>query len=427
MTAAADIFRYTDVNSCKTFGCRNFGVLNSPSYAQRGENILCQACGFHFPVISAAAFNAFKAQTNRGYHGVVWACPYCGKRDGLARNGYAGNGQQRVRCAGCRKTFVFYERLRVAPHLSQLADMIRAGQPLHERPGFSPKATGRDLQQLAFTARVSPFLARPFTLEATFATATFSINFNGSPNRLYVIVTVEKKSDRVIALTTNYALRSAPIPFEYRYSANEEELLVSQEPVARIFAKDRLMGRRALFFDARYGAARLKSNDAGAIVKPVLAAYRHFEIVKSLTQNAVLYVQHYIEHECFLYGGCLMANRDDVTSGHCHIAFVHEKGTRAPQRPFRSDIVTSSIIWNDVWRCFSQPDYQMAVCSLTGPQRIGELREATLQPAHRFIDFIHRHPFYPQLLRLSPANVGAVLEFLATDYNCGVVKPEVRR
>lgn len=416
---AADIFRYTDVNACKTFGCPNFGVLNSPLYALRGQNILCQACGFHFPVISAAALNAFKLQVNRSYQGLIWACAHCGKRDGLTRHGYTQSGQQRVRCASCRSTFAWYEHARLPARLSSLAGAIRAGQPLRELSGFDSKMTGRDLQQLAFSARLACAATPPFTLETFLATAAFSINFNGSPNRLYVIVTVEKKSDRVIAITTNYAPRSEHISFEYRYSANDEELIVSREPLTRIFAKDRVMKRRALFFDTRYGAARLKINDAGVIVKPVLAAYRHFEVVKSLTQNAFLYVQHYIEHECFIYGGCLMANREEVATGHCHIAFVYEKGNRTPQQPFRSQIITSRLIWNDVWRCFSQPDYQMAVCSLTGQQRSSELRQATLQPAQRFIDFILRHPFYPQLVRLSPANVSAVLEFLAAEYNQG--------
>ncbi|EOU9532069.1 cytoplasmic protein [Cronobacter dublinensis] len=417
---SAALFRTSNVNACKTFGCQNFGVLGSPSYLQRGENILCQACGFPFPVISAAALNAFKAEVNRNYQGVIRACPHCGRRDSLIRNGYAENGRQRLLCTSCRSTFVWYEKAHVAPHLLPLAQLIRTGGLLRDfraACGFSNKTFGRALHQLAFAARIASSSAYVCSLDPIFATATFTLGFNHSANRLYVVVTAEKASQQVIALTTNYAPPGAAIAENYRYHADKEERLDNQNPVARIFAKDRQIKQRDLLFDTCYGAARLKVNDAGTMVKPVLAAYRHFEVVKSLTDSAALYTRHYLEHECFLYGGCLMANREEILSGHCHIAFVHEEGKRVPQRPYRSEVIASDIIWNDIWRTFSQPDYQMAVCSLTGAQRLSELRDATLQPARRFIDFVYRPPFYPQLVRLSPANVNAALECLAAQYN----------
>ena len=60
---------------------------------------------------------------------------------------------------------------------------------------------------------------------------------------------------------------------------------------------------------------------------------------------------------------------------------------------------------NNVWRTFSTRDYAMAVCNLTGNKKTANLRHATLNGATKFIQYLHAHPFLPQLNRLSPANV----------------------
>ncbi len=43
--------------------------------------------------------------------------------------------------------------------------------------------------------------------------------------------------------------------------------------------------RRDTLFDIDYGPAVLHQNDPGMLVKPVLPAYRHFELVRILTDE----------------------------------------------------------------------------------------------------------------------------------------------
>lgn len=43
--------------------------------------------------------------------------------------------------------------------------------------------------------------------------------------------------------------------------------------------------RRNVLFDVDYGPAILYKNDPGMLVKPVLPAYRHFELVQALTDE----------------------------------------------------------------------------------------------------------------------------------------------
>lgn len=95
--------------------------------------------------------------------------------------------------------------------------------------------------------------------------------------------------------------------------------------------------RRDTLFDIDYGPAVLHQNDPGMLVKPVLPAYRHFELVRILTDEHSNNVQHYLDHECFILGGCLMANLQHIHQGRCHISFVKERGVAPPPLIFRRD------------------------------------------------------------------------------------------
>ncbi|MDI5303873.1 hypothetical protein MJN76_31920, partial [Salmonella enterica subsp. enterica serovar Anatum] len=47
-----------------------------------------------------------------------------------------------------------------------------------------------------------------------------------------------------------------------------------------------------------------------------------YGIKNMLTDERSLNVQHYLDHECFILGGCMMANMPHVHQGRCHISFV---------------------------------------------------------------------------------------------------------
>ncbi len=54
------MFSHINVDACKTPGCKNLGILESPDYLPQGKNVLCRACGFLFPIISARSLNLFR-------------------------------------------------------------------------------------------------------------------------------------------------------------------------------------------------------------------------------------------------------------------------------------------------------------------------------------------------------------------------------
>ncbi|WP_223271320.1 cytoplasmic protein [Buttiauxella sp. B2] len=390
------------------------------SYQKSGLNILCLECGFSFPVISARALNVFKAQVNKGYQGIILSCPHCGKSKGLTRHGRSKNGLQRIKCPDCSITFIHYCDFPISPRLLIIGELVRNGRSLKELPygsEYSSTVLGRDLSKMASISRLIQTQSSSISIDSELSTAAFLINFNASSNRMYAIVTADKRSRRIIAISTNYAPSATSIPVDFQYKITDEESCIGQNLVSRIFAKDRLMSRRDVYFDTHYGTAQLKSNDSGAIVKPVLAAYRHFELVKTLTDRYSLYVHHYLEHECFIYGGCLVANLKSVQDGNCHISFVYEQGDRKCRKNVHSEMIVSDIVWNDAWYYYSQRQYHLAVCNLTGLRRGNSVFEATLEPAQSFIQFVQQHPFYMCLIRHSPANVNYLLEFLMQEYN----------
>ncbi|MNZ36925.1 hypothetical protein D3C78_543620 [compost metagenome] len=194
---------------------------------------------------------------------------------------------------------------------------------------------------------------------------------------------------------------------------------VSPILVRKVFDKDRVISRRPFLFDIAYGPANVRSNDPGTIVKPVLAAYRHFALVYALTHHRLLSIHHWLEHECFIYGACLMANRMDIAQQRCGISFVYEEGALDATQRLRSETVRSDIVWRDTWNCYSQKNYNLAVCHLTGKTNRSSFRQATLKPARAFQEYLFRHPIWPQLIRLAPRNVVHLLEYLAAEYNRG--------
>lgn len=170
-------------------------------------------------------------------------------------------------------------------------------------------------------------------------------------------------------------------------------------------------------FDIDYGPAVLHQNDPGMLVKPVLPAYRHFELVRILTDEHSNNVQHYLDHECFILGGCLMANLQHIHQGRCHISFVKERGVAPATIDFPPRLFLSGGVRNNVWRAFSNRNYSMAVCNLTGSKKVREMRHATLNSATRFIHFVENHPFLISLNRMFPANVVSTLDILKHLWN----------
>lgn len=411
------MFANINVDCCKTPGCKNLGVLNSPDYVRQGKDVLCRECGFLFPVISAGALNLFRHTVNRGWKGLVKQCSACGSTS-LRKYGFSSQGEHRMACSQCRKTFIVPEKAKTDRRQDELATLIEEGTSLTGiRSQLKLDSTGlnRELFKLSRHANLAERCQHFPAFDIALSTRAFRVNYNSGDSSLYVLVTAEEQSGRVVAISSNYSAQ--PLDNAWQYQSYYEERLPPGTLAHMVQRKEAITARRETLFDIDYGPALLYKNDPGMIVKPVLPAYRHFELVRMLTDERSLNVQHYLDHECFILGGCMMANLPHVHQGRCHISFVKERGTVPPQKEIPPRLFLSGGIRNNVWRTFSTRDYAMAVCNLTGNKKVTQQRHATLQGATAFIAYLHAHPFLAQLNRLSPANVTATLDYLKYEYN----------
>lgn len=411
------MFKHINVNSCKTVGCKNIGVLESPDYQPLGENVLCRECGFLFPLIAETALNAFRGAVNYPWKGLLRQCPDCGGTS-LKRHGYAVGGKARLLCRHCNRTFLYTATHGETKVQGVLSEAITAGVTLAELRRtlkIDNTALARQLARLSLHSNREMSYLRFPTLDIALSTCAFTLNFNDSENTLYTLVTAEVGSGNIVAVSTNYS--PLPVDHDYQYSSRFAERPIPGALVHLVQRKEKMTARRGLLFDIDYGTATLWKNDSGMLVKPVLPAYRHFELVKRLTDERSLNVLHFIEHECFIFGGCLMANYSDVNRGRCHISFVTERGVQrsGQNRPPRYFLAGG--IRNNAWRYYSTREYAMAVSNLTGNKKMSQVSQATLLPATRFIQYIESHPFSSQMKRLSPANVGKVLDYFRYEYN----------
>ncbi|UJD94215.1 IS1 family transposase [Lelliottia amnigena] len=411
--------QWEHVNCCKNVECSLFGVINTVHYQFIGQNGLCPECGDIFPIISPSALSAFNQQSNKFYPQVLLYCPTCGQGDALIRNGCGLRGAQRWRCRTCNNSFTDESTLmKDISGLQPLTECIAVGGDF-TLLGEKSQTLSRHFTRLAFSARVEQVHLPASSLSGEYSTITFTVEFNDSHNKLFVIATADNKTGCVIAISTNYVALKNGISPEWWYPSMPAESGVSPILVRKVFDKDRVISRRPFLFDIAYGPANVRTNDPGTIVKPVLAAYRHFALVHALTDHRLLSVHHWLEHECFIYGACLMANRVDIAQQRCGISFVYEEGSLDATQRLRSETVRSDIVWRDTWNCYSQRNYNLAVCHLTGKTNRSSFRQATLKPARAFQEYLFRHPIWPKLTRLAPRNVVHLLEYLAAEYNRG--------
>lgn len=411
------MFVQINVDCCKTIGCKNLGILNSPDYVLQGNNVLCRGCGFAFPIISERSLNRFRQAANHPWKGLIRQCPTCGGTS-LKKYGFSAPDKHRLYCRECDRTFVFSEQCRQEARRDRLSMMIDAGVSLQEiRHTLSLDSTGLGRALIKLNRKANQAERRLVfpSFDITLCTRAFTVKYNGSDNRLYVLVTAEEKSGKVVSVTTNYS--ALPVEPDYQYCSCYEERMPPGTLIHLIQRKELMTMRRETLYDIDYGTAALHQNDPGMLVKPVLAAYRHFELIRILTDDRALNTQHFLDNECFLFGGCIMANVQYIADGRCHIAFVKERGTSPPQKVISPRLFSAGGIRNNIWYAFNAQNYSMAVCDLTGKKKTSTLRHATLRSASRFIDYLENHPFLPSLNRMSPANVTATLDYLKHHYN----------
>ncbi len=107
------MFSQVNVDSCKTPGCKNLGVLNSPDYQNRGKCVM-QGMWFSFSCDFGKIAESFSPVGKSGMERVDKILPRMRRRL-TKKYGFSAQGEPRVCCQQCHKTFLYPVRYKTDP------------------------------------------------------------------------------------------------------------------------------------------------------------------------------------------------------------------------------------------------------------------------------------------------------------------------
>lgn len=140
--------------------------------------------------------------------------------------GYSAQGQRRMYCHHCSRTFITLDHVNTTPRRTHLALMIDQGASLADiRKLLLLNSTGlnRELMKLSREVNYKESYQYSSASDISLSTRAFRVKFNGSNNYLYSLVTAEEQSGRVVAISTNYS--PSAVESHYQYASSYEERL----------------------------------------------------------------------------------------------------------------------------------------------------------------------------------------------------------
>lgn len=400
------------INTCKTIGCPSFGIKNSKSYRLlENDEIFCVECGFSFYLLNESEYQKYKYINNKNIYKSIGHCSKCGCYDNLIKYGRSLSKKSRKKCINCDSVFSLSTLEHQIPqNVRDVYELIYNGENLNDYKTItktSSKVIGQKLKKLS-TVLTSESVHFSSKLSLQINTKVMYIPYNSSKNSLYVIVSYCLNSNRVIHITTNYHSESE-LKNDMIYDGSNTSIQTMNDLRTSILNKEHEISLRQKFFEIDYGVSKLKRNESGNIIKPVYAAYRHFDIL-SRKLMAVHDIHHFIEHESFIYAACLSYFKEKVLDKSCHISYLREKSS-----PFNENTqLKLNNYWKDTWNISTFNSISYAICNLTSVHHIGY---TPFVKSTNIINYIYNHPFYSQLKRMNAQNVTSLLNIIVHHYN----------
>lgn len=398
------------LNVCKSWNCVNLGVPDAPDYVfpvyRLGYPALgCGACGSLPPLFNEPECNAWFGHLFAHHLGLTGqGCPRgCHAR--LIRYGANRSGSPRLQCVGCNVVFTPWRGSHaVVSRIEHLLAALDAGNHQSDTTGC------RALRQAALMCEsaVMPPVAR-------IATRTLTLPFQGERRDclLYVILSADADSGQILQVSTNYS--PWPVGESLRYQVRTAHPPVNNGETLeeRVRNREALFLARSQFDEIRYGYARLKRNDSGAMLRPVIALHGHFQRLKRRFPGVA---EHFLDHECVLRGAAITAWASDVRAGATRLWFVVEEGDAdagGAQQPRGS---WHFGWWKNHWQLWENATSRKMVSLLTGSDRAYDPQRITLRACDDFISWLAAHPWATHSGRLSAGVISQQLSCLAARY-----------
>lgn len=400
------------INTCKTIGCPSFGVSDSKSYRfLDNDEVFCVECGYSFYLLDEFSFNNYIINSNVAVYKRLGYCGNCGSKGSLTNYGYSLSKKQRKKCNNCGSVFSIPSKFQVmSPMELDIKEIIHNGDSLVDYKkdyNVSSKVLGRYIKKINASSCLNYYEHNNHYLDIY--TEVIKIKYNSSNNLLYVIFSCCLVTGKLIHLTTNYSPESE-LGNELKYDGygalNKKTISIEED----ITFKEDEISSREKFFEINYGESSLKRNESGMIVKPVYSSYQHFEILRRKLPSSKI-INHFIEHESFIYASCLSSFYSEVITNDCNIFYVKKRLGNSFEKSYLFHLDN---YWKDSWRVFTTEKLDYALCGLTSP--VVDKNNYPLL-GKGFKEFLDEHPFHSQLSKMNARNVTYILEVIAAQYN----------
>ncbi|HFL5522585.1 TPA: cytoplasmic protein [Salmonella bongori] len=362
------------INACKSFGCRNLGVPDSPDYVWPDHRLgypalHCRACGSYPPLFNEDEFrrwaSACLAQYAREYGHF---CPQC-YQHALIRYGHNPRGTQRLQCQHCKKV-------------------------------WTPKQPSQQItappEQICSVALIVPFQG------------------SSASQQLYVIVSFDAIRGNILHISGNFTPLSAGKSLHYHWKGIAPPESENGDITHRIAFKERQFLQRSQFDEIQYGPAMLKRNAKGTMLRPVIAAHGHFRLLQNRFPAVTT---HIIAHECFLRGAVITAWAERFRQRLASLWFVEEEINDEECRAAWQLLgKTWQGWWQNQWQLWGQGNNRKMVCSLTG-SHLEQGVAINMAASRRFIAWLCQQPEFRQSAHYSAGHVTQILYLLAEKYN----------
>jgi hypothetical protein len=347
-------------NCCKTFGCENLGVIDSPEYTPLSYHLgypalHCHRCGSYPPLVDDATIHQLvQEKSNQHFSLTPCGCPNClpmisdHRALGTRRYGRTGAGQQRLACRRCSKVFTAPRWPATEQTAELLARVFEGKAPMQTMAtlALAPKLYYEQLQRLAnglrFLSRQLEAARQPESLTGLL-TESQTLEFSGH-KRVWILGSSHAHSGYMFLI--NHNLAHSEVSSEGRYQSTSDSRLSPFEHQDRLGAlklRYEQTLKRPHFEDLNYGPAQPLRG--AALVKPALLAYAHFQMLQPLTDPSA-HIHHYLEHESCIRGAALMGSIDAIRAGEAEVFYTFRHETRSESLPTTGHKVGW---WHDRW------------------------------------------------------------------------------
>jgi len=385
-----------------------------PVYRLGYPALQCGQCGGLPPLFNEEAFSTwFTRVLTMNAEKPDLMCPWCNAHS-VIRYGYTRTGKVRYQCRCCRKVFTSGEPGgRRRAQFSEFLQQLSGG---HYVPETSQYRLLRDVT--AWCRHRLPSAPRAVMRVAT---DTLVLPFQGSgvKQRLFVVISTDVDTRKIIQITTNYCRWREDLTLCYQYSGSSESVNTRSVnvtgPELIQMQESRFMGR-SQFDDIQYGNASLKRNDPGCIIRPNVAIHGHFQRLKGRFSAVE---EHYLAHECVLRGAAITAWADEIRAGTTRLWFVVENPLNPLMAKTHFQFKEARHIgwWGNIWQRWCNGETDKMLGLLTGQNTADHPDNITLSSCMNFSDWLSVHPWSQSVDRLSAGIISQHLICLAYCYN----------